>query len=97
MTLSITILFNNIVFQAQTDLETKMDTMMEKLVLLQELTNRGQQHTAAEQHTAAVTNSNQGGELQKTLDEVMNKRLQHLEKIQDRQMEWQVCARSECY
>ena len=73
---------------------------MERLANLQELTNRAQQPTEQEQQeqppAAVIHPSDDATEPQRTLDDVVNKRLQQLEEIQERQLEWQVKTQHLC-
>ncbi|XP_038047017.1 protein TALPID3-like [Patiria miniata] len=84
------------IVKAQSDLESKMDAMLAKLAHLHEMSDRAQQSQAEQQQqqkqqevTAVSQLSDKAGELQSQLDEAINKRLQQLEKMQERQMEWQ--------
>ncbi|XP_022081340.1 TALPID3 protein-like isoform X2 [Acanthaster planci] len=81
------------IVKAQTDLESKMDAMMAKLANLHEMTDRAQQPQGERQQQqpaiVATQLSDKASELQRQLDDAVSKRLQQLEKLQDRQLEWQ--------
>ena len=79
--------YNLCYLQVQSDLEHKINAIMEKLSSIEE--SRHQQQPQS--HLAATTESyGHMHELQSRLDEVTQLRLKQLEKMQEKQMEWQV-------
>ena len=74
-----------------------MDAMMAKLANLHETASRAQQPQFEQQQqgqppAAATQLSDKASELQRQLDDVISKRLLQLERIQERQLEWQVLS-----
>ncbi|XP_072032286.1 uncharacterized protein [Amphiura filiformis] len=67
--------------KVQSDLEHKMNAIMEKLSSLEESRHQSQPHLSASQGYMH--------ELQNKLEEVTQSRLNQLERMQERQMEWQ--------